>query len=684
MAAAQYVPDSGGILILRSRRALALLSSAATLAAGVVGTLGTTTAHAAAPAAGVLAFRNSSGEVALINSNGSGERLLPAFSYDDFGQITWSQDGSRLASVGNGTFLSSRPDGSSQFALTSVGGGAADAAFGWNGGALLTDFDGQIYTETSDALRTPVRLMGNSAEPADVQDTQPNVSPTGLVAFTRSTNGGTGSIWTYSTGSGKAAELVGDAYQPVYSADGSTLLFLRQVDGLAQVFAIRANGTGTAVQLTNEASSVQAASLSPDGRTLAYASYDSSVANQVIKTLALGSAGATPVTVAQGTDPVWQPSQTPKNSVFDIYGTGGLGTDDAASRWDYNTVGTSRYGLVTAYNAVLVNRSDSGDAPAAVALAAEKQAPLLMTSGGTLDAATANELKRSLHKGWTVYLEGGTSELSAKVARQVQALGYKVDRIGAGNPTDESVATARATTSAPTWIIVADDMDYRTALSAAAVAGSGGYHGRFVVLLNGSWGLPASIASYLNAINPSATHLVAVGGRSIYALEHTTELRKYWRFWTIDNSSNGEGLSLGLADFWWGGEEEATVVNNTSWQDGAAAASAAATYGPLVWTSPKYLSPDTAAFLEHESASINVVQLFGTAGYPGNTLYEIQTAVAADAAGTELVKVPNGQPPALTAVHSAAVVPGYQPVATRAAGTPQPRLSDPQSTTANG
>ena len=34
------------------------------------------------------------------------------------------------------------------------------------------------------------------------------------------------------------------------------------------------------------------------------------------------------------------------------------------------------------------------------------------------------------------------------------SLGYKVDRIGAGNPTDESVATARATTSAPTWIIV--------------------------------------------------------------------------------------------------------------------------------------------------------------------------------------------------------------------------------------
>ena len=398
-----------------------------------------------------------------------------------------------------------------------------------------------------------------------------------------------------------------------------------------------------------------------------------------------GSAGATPVTVAQGTDPVWQPSQTPKNWLFDIYGTGGLGSDDAASRWDYNTVGTSRSGLVTAYNAVLVNRSDPGDAPAAVALAAEKQGPLLMTSGGSLDTATANELKRSLHKGWTVYLEGSTSELSAKVARQVQALGYKVDRISAGNPTDESVATARATTPAPTWIIVADDMDYRTALSAAAVAGSGGYHGRFVVLLNSSWGLPASIASYMNAINPASTHLMAVGGRSIYALEHTTALRKNWRFWTIDNSSNGEALSLGLADFWWGGEQEATIANNTSWQDGAAAASAAATYGPLVWTSPKYLSPDTAAFLEHESASINVVQIFGTVGYPGNTLYGIENAIAADAAGTELVKVPNGQPPALTAVHTAAIAAaGFQPAPAPAADAPQPRLGDPQSTTANG
>ncbi|QMU79426.1 hypothetical protein GXW83_30670 [Streptacidiphilus sp. PB12-B1b] len=661
-----------------------MLSSAATLAAGIVGTLGATAAHAATPAAGVLAFRTSSGEAAVINSDGSGERLLPALSYGSFGRVAWSSDGSRVASAVNGVLASSRPDGSSAFQLTPAQGNADDAAFGWSGSDLLTDADGQIYAQTSDAVGAPVRLMNSSTEPASDQDTQPDVSPTGLVAFARSTNGGTQNIWTYSTGTGKAAELVGNAYQPVYSADGSTLLFLRQVDGQpAQAYAIKANGTGTAVQLTDDPNGVQSASLSPDGHTLAYASYEPAAADQVVKTLALGVAGASPVTVAPGTDPVWQPVQAQQNGLFDIYGTGGLGTDDAASRWDYNAAGTSKAGLVTAFNAVLVNRSDQGDAPAAVALAAEKQGPLLMTSGGSLDTAAANELKRSLHQGWTVYLEGSTSELSARVAAQVQALGYKVDRISAGNPSDESVATARATTSAPTWIVLADDMDYRTALSAAATAGSGGYHGRLVVLLNSTWGLPGSIASYMNGLNPSSTHLVAVGGRSIYALEHTTALHKVWYFWTVDNSSNGETLSFALADFWWGGEGEATVANNTGWQDGAVAASAAATYGPLVWTSPKYLSPDTVAFLEHESASVNSVQIYGTAGFPGNTLYEIEDSVAA--AGTELVKVPNGRPPALPTVRTAATGTGQLPAPIRAAATaPQPRLSDPQSTTAAG
>ncbi|MBC3843792.1 hypothetical protein GXW82_36990 [Streptacidiphilus sp. 4-A2] len=334
---------------------------------------------------------------------------------------------------------------------------------------------------------------------------------------------------------------------------------------------------------------------------------------------------------------------------------------------------------------MLLNSSDSGDAPAAVALAAEKQAPLLMTSGGSLNTAAANELKRTLRKGWTVYLEGSTSELSAKVASQVQALGYKVDRIGATDPTDESVLTAKATTSAPTWIVLADDMDYRTALSAAAMAGSAGNHGRMVVLLNNSWGLPASIASYMNGLNAASTRLLAVGSRSINALETTRGLRSEWHFWDYAGS-NGESLALNLAGFWWGGEWEATVANNSGWNDGAVAAADAATYGPLLWTSPKYLSPDTAAFLTRESASINDVQLYGTAGFPSNTLWEIEGAIAANASGTQFIKAPNGAPVLPAAAHALAA--GAQPATggvaadARTAGTPSPSLSAPQSSTA--
>ena len=680
MAEAQYVPESGGILINRSRRALAVLSSAATLAAGLVGTLGATAAHASAPSLpGLLAFQNVNDTVGLLSPSGA-TSTISGFPYAG-GRLAWSPDGSRLAAGLNG-LNSTEVDGQGVINLNGVG-GTGHPAYIWGGSYLLADAQGKLYYQTSDGLGAQYPLLSSAQEPASVCDSHGTGAPDGVIAFTRQAGScyGSSSIWTYTPSTGKVAQLIAGAADPQFSADGSTLLFTEVVAGQTQVFSAHANGTGV-TQLTDEPAGASEPSLSMDGSTLAYTTLPDNGAGQtVVKTLALNTPGATPVVVAQGSYPSWQPTQA--NAIGHVYGTGGLGTDVAASRADYNTVGTYAAGLVTGYNAVLLNRSDSIDAPDAVALAGEKQAPLLLTAGGSLDTATANELKRTLRKGWTVYLAGGTGELSPRLVAQVQALGYRPVRIAAPDPSTTSVAAAKAITGTPTTVTVADDYDYRTTIGAASFAAAAGYKGRSVLLLNDGWGLPASIQSYLNSLNPKTTRLLAVGSRSFYALQHAP-LKQVWHFygWT---GGNGETLTEDLDSYWWGGENVATVVNTSDWQDGAVGAAAAGGYGPLVWTSPSYLDPITSAFLQRESASVSEVLLYGSSGYPVNTIAEIKEAIGYGLGETAVYNYPNGRlapaPAFRAAVNGGAAAPVAPGALTRGTLSPRPNAAGVSGTT---
>ncbi|MBC3843791.1 hypothetical protein GXW82_36985 [Streptacidiphilus sp. 4-A2] len=203
-----------------------------------------------------------------------------------------------------------------------MAGYSENADFGWGGAQVLTDGQNQISYQSSDGLSPLRRLMSNATEPSTVCDTQPAGSPNDLVtAFTRtgfSNDGcsGTPAVWTYGNTTGKATELIADASDPVWSDNGATLLFLRPVGSQNQVFQANANGTG-AVQLTSEPNGAESPSLSPDGSTLAYSTFDNATEAQVVRTLVVGSSAA-PVTVAEGSAPSWQPSQT--NGLFDVYG----------------------------------------------------------------------------------------------------------------------------------------------------------------------------------------------------------------------------------------------------------------------------------------------------------------------------------------------------------------------------
>lgn len=610
-----------------TRRAIAALTSAAAVAAGAVGTLGAGTAAAAGLGNGLIAFQGTNGSVQVVHANGTGLRTLSALPVWGDGPLSWSFNGSRIAEGGYGSVTSVRADGGDRTQVTSgtsvsTQSGVYDGSGGW----LTSAANGQIYEQTSDGWNWVTRVMGTAQEPASVCDSQPALNAFGVFAFTRRDCNGDNatSVWTYDQHTHVLHRVAaGGASAPVFSADGKAILYTVPVGGTTQIAVASTSGAGTSRVLTHDAHGASSPSLSPDGTMLAYQSTDPTQGS-VVKVLNLAT-GTTTV-LADGTSPVWQPLRTV--GLDRVYGTGRIANDDAVSRWDFNSVtGPAKPGLLTAWNAVLVDKNDPTDAAPAVALAAEKQAPLLYTSGSSLDPNTAAELRRVLHRGWTVYLEGNTSELSNHVAAQVQALGLHVVRIGASGSSAESVATARAITATPSWIIVADSQDYREAAAAASAVGAGGYKGRIVLLLNSTWNLPPVLANYLNGLNPTRQGVTVVGSRSVYAMEHTRLLRQMWRFWTV-SGSDPEWVSAALASYWYGGNVEVTVGSSADWRSAMAGAAGTAPFGPLVWTSSTRLDAVDSAYLQKESASVWNVQTFG-GGYTNATLAGIDNSVGA-------------------------------------------------------
>jgi len=156
-------------------------------------------------------------------------------------------------------------------------------------------------------------------------------------------------------------------------------------------------------------------------------------------------------------------------------------------------------------SAVVLARADQfADALAGGPLAAAKDAPLLLTSSGSLDEVTSAEIERVLPKGGTVYLLGGTSALSAAVATAITALGDVPTRVAGADRYATAVAIAGVLGN-PTTVFEASGTNFPDALSAvsAAVATNGA-----ILLTNGST-QAAVTSAYLTA---HATSRYAVGG----------------------------------------------------------------------------------------------------------------------------------------------------------------------------
>jgi putative cell wall-binding protein len=186
----------------------------------------------------------------------------------------------------------------------------------------------------------------------------------------------------------------------------------------------------------------------------------------------------------------------------------------------------ARFGAGAAKAVVLANSDVFADAVAGGPLAGTKGGPLLLTKPTSLSAATANEIKRVLPAGGTVYVLGGPAAITAGVENAVKALGVTTVRLAGAERYDTAVEVAKAIGTVGT-VFLTTGTDYPDALSAGPAA----VHvaEAAVLLTHGSVMAPATQA-YLAANPVKVTY--AVGGPAAKAAPSAQAINGADRFET--------------------------------------------------------------------------------------------------------------------------------------------------------
>jgi hypothetical protein len=611
----------------RTRRGVAALSTAAAVAAAAMATAPASVAATGGWTAtdGKIVTSDGASLWATPASGGTSTRLIePGGAVED---PAWSPDGSRLA-YSDGSYLHTVSSaGTYALKLPGLSGGSPHATHPTfvNNGADIVFQDSatkRLYWEYADGSGYAQPLLPTTETQCDAQ---PGGALDGSVVFVRGGSGCSGTtphLVLLSGTTGKETTLVQAAAQPAVSPDGTRVAFVKaDADGYQQVWTIGTDGSGLR-QLTTGALSYATPSWSGTGGRIVA---EDATGHQHV--LTVGADSVSDATLdAPGTSPAWQPDR--KNSTARVWGADSAHTTIAASRWTWNTVGKSAAGLLDAKAAVLIDQDSPSYALTAAALAGRKQGPVLPTAKSSLSSAASAELKRTLKKGATVYLVGGTDFLSSKVSSQVTALGFTPKRLAGTSRYSTSVAVAKSITSSPQYVFLATGTDYHSAIAASAAAGADGTASKTVVLLTEGKTITSSVRSYLNALSPKTTKIIPVGSSASYALTHTSlpHWGSSWYYYPVGGTGY-DGVAANLAATWWGAPSQAGLADIDSWRGQVAAASAMNVYGPVLYTPPGSLSAAAKSYLRKGSANVQFVVAFG-----GHTSVTTDTLDAAGAA----------------------------------------------------
>ena len=168
--------------------------------------------------------------------------------------------------------------------------------------------------------------------------------------------------------------------------------------------------------------------------------------------------------------------------------------------------------------AVLARADDFADALAGVPLAQSIGGPLLLSGRDALSPPSAEELRRVVVPGGTVWLLGGAAALSAQVAADVEALGFTVRRLSGSSRYATAAQIAAQLPDADTAMVVSG-VSFADALAASSPAAVEGWP----VLLTLPQALPAETRAALDA--RGVERVMVVGGTGAVSDAVLGELR---------------------------------------------------------------------------------------------------------------------------------------------------------------
>jgi putative cell wall-binding protein len=205
--------------------------------------------------------------------------------------------------------------------------------------------------------------------------------------------------------------------------------------------------------------------------------------------------------------------------VMQFVGSNRLGTAIAVSESRWSVANDSTGGAPNAATVVLARSDDFADALAGGPLAAALDAPLLLTSRDSLDAAVLDEIRRVLPFGndRPVHLLGGPNAIGVGVEQTLRQAGYVVIRHAGADRYATAVQIAHALGD-PGGLVLVTGRNFPDGLAASAPAAMAGA----AVLLTDGPNLPPATATYL-AQHPSAAKL-AIGGPAARAVPSATPI----------------------------------------------------------------------------------------------------------------------------------------------------------------
>lgn len=253
--------------------------------------------------------------------------------------------------------------------------------------------------------------------------------------------------------------------------------------------------------------------------------------------------------------------------------------------------------------AVLVRDDDYPDALVAGPLAANYNAPILMTPTKQVPHRVVDALRT--HGFTKVILVGNPGAISAGAASQLQNAGFQVQRLGgqdryrtAGAVADHLLA-ARGQDKSDVYL--ATGVDYPDALSAssAAIKNVG------VVLLTPRRTVDGTSQGWMNSAK--AAKVVAVGGPAVAAAERSVHLDE--KQVGFDRYETAEKVA---SAYFPPNPGRIAVATGKDFPDATLAASLTARTGsPLVLTRPDTLTQPTTQFLARNRASVRKVDVVG-------------------------------------------------------------------------